>query len=157
MLGAKSRKRKEASRIRLKHLSHKSRSLAAKHFLAKVLWLGNIRSRSYEHGTESSSKGFIHRRCQRGRHRRHNEKSDCHSSDLSCSLLNSPTDKWHRFFEVPYRLLNLFHQIQPRLVRELEKRFSGKDVVIVGVRRILSVPKVGYTRARPRSRTLTSV
>eukprot|EP00210_Caulerpa_lentillifera_P003533 g3370.t1 len=58
---------------------------------------------------------------------------------------------------VPYRLLNAYHQIQPRLIRELEKKFSGKDVVIVGVRRILSVPKVGYTRARPRSRTLTSV
>jgi len=59
--------------------------------------------------------------------------------------------------QVPYRLLNLYHQIQSRLVRELEKRFSGRDVVIVGVRRILNVPKVGYTRARPRSRTLTSV
>lgn len=59
--------------------------------------------------------------------------------------------------QVPYRLLNAYHQIQSRLIRELEKKFSGKDVIIVGVRRILSVPKVGYTRARPRSRTLTSV
>ena len=30
---------------------------------------------------------------------------------------------------VPYRLLGAYHKIQHRLVRELEKKFSGKDVV----------------------------
>ncbi|KAK9824906.1 hypothetical protein WJX74_004964 [Apatococcus lobatus] len=58
---------------------------------------------------------------------------------------------------VPYRLLKAFHKIQQRLVRELEKKFSGKDVVIVANRRILAIPKSGYSKLRPRSRTLTAV
>ena len=58
---------------------------------------------------------------------------------------------------VPYRLLKAFHKVQQRLVRELEKKFSGKDVVIVGVRRILPPAKHSRKTARPRSRTLTSV
>lgn len=58
---------------------------------------------------------------------------------------------------VPYRLLKNFHKIQQRLVRELEKKFSGKDVVIVGVRRILPPPKHSRRVQRPRSRTLTAV
>jgi small subunit ribosomal protein S7e len=58
---------------------------------------------------------------------------------------------------VPYRLLRAFHRIQTKLVRELEKKFSGKDVVIIGTRRIMPVPRVGFARARPRSRTLTAV
>eukprot|EP00889_Picochlorum_renovo_P006458 jgi/Picre1/33488/NNA_008812.t1 len=32
--------------------------------------------------------------------------------------------------QVPYRLLKSFHKVQQRLVRELEKKFSGRDVVI---------------------------
>ena len=59
--------------------------------------------------------------------------------------------------QVPYRLLKAFHKIQQRLVRELEKKFSGKDVVIVANRRILAPPKSGYSKLRPRSRTLTAV
>jgi small subunit ribosomal protein S7e len=35
---------------------------------------------------------------------------------------------------VPYRQLAAFHKIQARLVRELEKKFSGKHVIIVGQR-----------------------
>jgi len=58
---------------------------------------------------------------------------------------------------VPYRLLKSFHKIQQRLVRELEKKFSGKDVVIVGNRRILKPVTSGQSTLRPRSRTLTSV
>merc|ERR1711865_238244 len=58
---------------------------------------------------------------------------------------------------VPFRLLKQFHKIQQRLVRELEKKFSGKDVVIVGNRKIQPVPSTGFARARPRSRTLTAV
>lgn len=61
---------------------------------------------------------------------------------------------------VPFKLLRSFHKIQTRLVRELEKKFSGKHVLIVGQRTIL-----GKTYARdqktqgllPRSRTLTAV
>ena len=42
-------------------------------------------------------------------------------------------------------------------MRELEKKFSGKDVVLVANRRITPVPSSGFARARPRSRTLTAV
>ncbi len=61
---------------------------------------------------------------------------------------------------VPYRLLKNFHKIQTRLVRELEKKFSGRHVVIIAQRTILGK---GYARdhktngVRPRSRTLTAV
>ncbi len=58
---------------------------------------------------------------------------------------------------VPYRLLKGFQKIQQRLVRELEKKFSGKDVVLVANRRIMPKSKSGSSKARPRSRTLTSV
>lgn len=58
---------------------------------------------------------------------------------------------------VPYRLLKNFHKIQQRLVRELEKKFSGKDVVLIGNRRILRPTTSGKSNARPRSRTLTAV
>lgn len=61
---------------------------------------------------------------------------------------------------VPYATLRSYHKIQPRLVRELEKKFSGRHVLIVGQRTILGK---NYARAvknagpRPRSRTLTAV
>lgn len=62
---------------------------------------------------------------------------------------------------VPVPLLKSFHRIQSRLVRELEKKFSGKHIVIVAQRRILRKPtrltKYGQTQPRPRSRTLTAV
>jgi len=57
---------------------------------------------------------------------------------------------------VPFRLLKSFHKIQQRLVRELEKKFSGKDVVLVGSRRMLNKTR-SLKNPRPRSRTLTSV
>lgn len=58
--------------------------------------------------------------------------------------------------QVPFRKLIGFHKIQTRLVRELEKKFSGKDVVIVGNRKIMK-PSTSLKNQRPRSRTLTSV
>jgi len=61
---------------------------------------------------------------------------------------------------VPYRLLKVTHKIQSRLVRELEKKFSGKHVVIIAQRKILrQEAKSGRTlpQKRPRSRTLTAV
>jgi len=58
--------------------------------------------------------------------------------------------------QVPFRLLKAFHKVQQRLVRELEKKFSGKDVVIVANRRIMPKPTTGAALARPRSRTLTA-
>lgn len=58
---------------------------------------------------------------------------------------------------VPYRLRKAFRKIHLRLVRELEKKFSGKDVIMIATRRILRPPKKGSAVQRPRSRTLTAV
>ncbi|KAG4991992.1 hypothetical protein JHK87_025449 [Glycine soja] len=58
---------------------------------------------------------------------------------------------------VPYRLRKGFRKIHVRLVRELEKKFSGKDVILIATRRILRPPKKGSAVQRPRTRTLTAV
>lgn len=58
---------------------------------------------------------------------------------------------------MPYRLLKSFQKIQLRLVRELEKKFSGKDVVIIANRRIMQPVTTGVSNSRPRSRSLTAV
>ncbi|XP_068644847.1 small ribosomal subunit protein eS7-like [Aristolochia californica] len=58
---------------------------------------------------------------------------------------------------VPYRLRKAFRKIHVRLVRELVKKFSGKDVILIATRRILMPPKKGSAVVRPRSRTLTAV
>ena len=58
--------------------------------------------------------------------------------------------------QVPYRLKKSFNKIQQRLVRELEKKFSGKDVILIANRRIMP-PQKGASNKRPRSRTLTNV
>ncbi|KAK4350027.1 hypothetical protein RND71_029340 [Anisodus tanguticus] len=58
---------------------------------------------------------------------------------------------------VPYRLRKAFRKAHVRLVRELEKKFSGKDVIFIATRRIVRPPKRGSAAQRPRSRTLTSV
>ncbi|XP_074642157.1 small ribosomal subunit protein eS7-like [Tubulanus polymorphus] len=62
---------------------------------------------------------------------------------------------------VPVPQLRAYQKIQTRLVRELEKKFSGKHVVFVAQRRILAKPTRKSTnnskQKRPRSRTLTSV
>ena len=42
-------------------------------------------------------------------------------------------------------------------MRELEKKFSGKDVTLVANRRIMPKQGGGQSNARPRSRTLTAV
>ncbi|XP_010534216.1 PREDICTED: 40S ribosomal protein S7-1 [Tarenaya hassleriana] len=58
---------------------------------------------------------------------------------------------------VPYRLGKAYRKIHVRLVRELEKKFSGKDVILIATRRIVRPPKKGSAAKRPRSRTLTTV
>ena len=61
---------------------------------------------------------------------------------------------------VPYKLLQQYHKIQSRLVRELEKKFSGKHVVIIAQRTIydMSYSRKALTNGpRPRSRTLKAV
>jgi small subunit ribosomal protein S7e len=61
---------------------------------------------------------------------------------------------------VPYKLRKSFNKVHQRLVRELEKKFSGRHVIIIAQRSILGK---SYTRMqstngpRPRSRTLTAV
>lgn len=61
---------------------------------------------------------------------------------------------------VPFPQLKKYNKIQTRLVRELEKKFSGRIVVIIAQRRILRKPlkkeRLGK-QMRPRSRTLTAV
>ena len=62
---------------------------------------------------------------------------------------------------VPVPQLRSFQKIQSRLVRELEKKFSGKHFVVIAQRRILPKPnrktRGGNKQKRPRSRTLTTV
>ncbi|KAL3287205.1 hypothetical protein HHI36_001682 [Cryptolaemus montrouzieri] len=62
---------------------------------------------------------------------------------------------------VPMPKLKQFQKLQPELVRELEKKFSGKHVVFVGDRKILPKPtrktRNKNKQKRPRSRTLTAV
>jgi len=61
---------------------------------------------------------------------------------------------------VPYKLQKSFQRIQAKLVRELEKKFSGRHVIIIAERKILgkSYARSQKTKGlRPRSRTLTAV
>merc|ERR1711907_435190 len=63
---------------------------------------------------------------------------------------------------LPYRLKDLFRKNQVRLVRELEKKFSGQHVVLVAQRKIQDKEsrksrKASKGQVRPMSRTLTSV
>jgi len=61
---------------------------------------------------------------------------------------------------VPFRVLREVRRVQERIVNELEKKFSGRAVIVVAQRRIL--PKKTKTnrvasQQRPRSRTLAAV
>jgi len=60
---------------------------------------------------------------------------------------------------VPVPQLKAFQKVQPRLTRELEKKFSDRHVVFVAQRRMLSKPTrtSRVKQKRPRSRTLTNV
>merc|ERR1712187_195243 len=61
---------------------------------------------------------------------------------------------------VPVPQLKSFQKIQTRLVRELEKKLSGKHVVFIARRRILPKPTRKTNKLkqkRPRSRTLVAV
>lgn len=61
---------------------------------------------------------------------------------------------------VPYPQIKAWQKIQQKVVRELEKKFSGKHVVILAQRRILPKPTRktrNQKQKRPFSRTLTSV
>ncbi|KAH6922820.1 hypothetical protein HPB50_019408 [Hyalomma asiaticum] len=60
---------------------------------------------------------------------------------------------------VPVPQLKAYQRIQARLVRELEKKYSGQYVVFLAKRNILPKPtrKTRQRQKRPRSRTLTAV
>merc|ERR1719511_166572 len=60
----------------------------------------------------------------------------------------------------PFPQLKPWQKIQQKVIRELEKKFSGKHVVILAQRRILPKPTrktKNQKQKRPFSRTLTSV
>lgn len=61
---------------------------------------------------------------------------------------------------VPYKLRKSFNKVHQRLVRELEKKFSGRHVLILAQRNILGKSYMRNQKTkgpRPRSRTLTAV
>lgn len=51
---------------------------------------------------------------------------------------------------VPFKQLKAFHKIQIRLVRELEKKFSGSHVVILAQRKILGKKFARATKQKVR-------
>merc|ERR1712220_35750 len=70
------------------------------------------------------------------------------------------TNKKAIIIMVPFIQLAKFRKIQPKLVRELEKKFSGRHVVFVANRRILKKPAKNNQvkrQKRPFSRTVTAV
>ena len=79
---------------------------------------------------------------------------------LSAKQVNVAGGKKAIVLVVPFKLLRAYHKIQQRLVRELEKKFSGRHVVIIAQRTILG-KKFARSKKnkgpRPRSRTLTAV
>ncbi|BAS78400.1 Os02g0324500 [Oryza sativa Japonica Group] len=58
---------------------------------------------------------------------------------------------------VLYHLCKAFKKIHVRLVKELEKKFSGKDVVFDATRRIVRPLNKGSAVHHPRTRTLITV
>merc|ERR1712083_316052 len=61
---------------------------------------------------------------------------------------------------VPFRQLKKYHEIQGKLVRELEKKLSGRHVVVIAQRTILNKNcrrSKRITGPRPRSRPLAAV
>jgi len=78
---------------------------------------------------------------------------------LSAKEVEAANGKKAVIIFVPYRLHKRFQKLQSRLIRELEKKFSGKHVTIVAQRTILSknYARQNPGQLRPRSRTLTAV
>lgn len=60
---------------------------------------------------------------------------------------------------VPVPQLKNWRRVQLRVVRELEKKFGERQMLVIGHRRIQGKPKHGASlkQSRPRSRTLTAV
>ena len=86
------------------------------------------------------------------------EFSDLHI--LGAKQLQVDDGKEAVVLTVPFNKLGQFKRLHIRLVRELEKKFGGKHVVVVGKRRIVTQESRNNRKAqqkRPRSRTLTAV
>lgn len=92
------------------------------------------------------------------------------SKKVSLSVMNTKKIVYNMLFVlhlqaviiyVPIPQQKTFQKIQIILVRELEKKFSGKHVVVIGERKILPKPtrkaRNPLKQKRPRSRTLTAV
>ncbi|XP_039046534.1 40S ribosomal protein S7-1-like [Hibiscus syriacus] len=75
----------------------------------------------------------------------------------TCSQIDVSGSRKSVVIHVPYILRKAFRKVHVKLVRELEKKFSGKDVILIATRRILRPPKKCSAVQRPRSRTLTAV
>ncbi|KAL6521522.1 40S ribosomal protein [Orobanche gracilis] len=85
-------------------------------------------------------------------------KSDLKDLHINSAVqIDVPGGKKAIVIHVPYRLRKHFRKIHSKLVGELEKKFSGKDVVFIATRRIVRPPKKGSAVQRPRTRTLTAV
>merc|ERR1712006_63638 len=77
---------------------------------------------------------------------------------MSAREIDVTTNKKAIIIMVPFIQLAQFRKIQPKLVRELEKKFSGRHVVFVANRRILKKPAKNNQvkrQKRPFSRTVT--
>ena len=79
---------------------------------------------------------------------------------MSAREIDVTTNKKAIIIMVPFVQLQQFRKIQTKLVRELEKKFSGRHVVFVANRRILKKPaknNMVKRQKRPYSRTVTAV
>ena len=58
---------------------------------------------------------------------------------------------------VPFAQHVKWKKIQDRVVRELEKKFSGEDVLFVAQRKIMHLNEIKNNYPRPRTQTITAV
>eukprot|EP00008_Paramoeba_atlantica_P003045 CAMPEP_0201487882 /NCGR_PEP_ID=MMETSP0151_2-20130828/16094_1 /ASSEMBLY_ACC=CAM_ASM_000257 /TAXON_ID=200890 /ORGANISM="Paramoeba atlantica, Strain 621/1 / CCAP 1560/9" /LENGTH=199 /DNA_ID=CAMNT_0047873051 /DNA_START=71 /DNA_END=670 /DNA_ORIENTATION=- len=71
-----------------------------------------------------------------------------------------PVGRTHRCVVVyyPLRFMRKMHKIQSALIAELEKKFSGKQFVLLASRKVIQRPKCVYKAQEvPRSHTMTAV
>ena len=78
---------------------------------------------------------------------------------VSAREVECPGGKTAVVIFVPFKQHKKFQKIQSRLIRELEKKLSGKHICILAQRTIMSknFKRSSPNELRPRSRTLTSV
>merc|ERR1712157_454892 len=79
---------------------------------------------------------------------------------MSVREIDVTTNKKAIIIMVPFIQIQMFRKIQTKLVRELEKKFSGRHVVFVANRRIMKKPaknNLVKRQKRPFSRTVTAV